>query len=106
MRELANLVERISALYQPGMNPDALAERVLAEHVSMQERSSGRESAQATLTIPVGTLKEMERSILEILFGRLDGNQQRLAGELGVSRVTVWKKLKEIAAQEAPARRC
>ncbi len=100
VREVANIVERISAVYQPGMNPDALAERVLSEHISMQERYLGQDRSEASLTIPLGTLKEMERSILEFMFERLEGNQSRMAEDLGLSRVTVWKKLKEMAGQD------
>ena len=41
----------------------------------------------------------MERYILETSLEELGGNKKALADALGISRVTVWKKLKEFEGQ-------
>ncbi|HPX40992.1 MAG TPA: helix-turn-helix domain-containing protein, partial [Candidatus Hydrogenedentes bacterium] len=44
-------------------------------------------------TIP--TLKEMEEQLIRQALEKLDGNQTEAAAKLGISRSTLWRKMKE-----------
>lgn len=41
------------------------------------------------------TLQEMEKRLIQTALERLDGNQTEVAKQLGISRSTLWRKLKE-----------
>ena len=43
----------------------------------------------------IPTLREMERELIERTLHRLDGNQTEVAKNLGISRSTLWRKMKE-----------
>jgi len=43
----------------------------------------------------IPTLQEMERELIERTLQRLDGNQTEVAKNLGISRSTLWRKMKE-----------
>ncbi len=44
---------------------------------------------------PLPTLQEMERRLIESALERLDGNQSEVAKRMGISRSTLWRKMKE-----------
>lgn len=46
------------------------------------------------ITVKIGTLKEMEQQIIRHLVARFGQNRQVLADQLGISRTTLWKKVK------------
>lgn len=46
-----------------------------------------------TDTLP--TLQEMEKELIERALDKLKGNQTEVAKTLGISRSTLWRKLKE-----------
>jgi len=48
------------------------------------------------ITINLGDIKDMEQQIIEQAFTMFDGNREALAEILGMSRTTLWKRLKEI----------
>ncbi len=103
VRELVNIIERLCIMYKEGQNADALACQLLEDHIAMRRRSLDlhREAGgPGAITVPLGTMKEMEYAILQTLLNRAGGNQKLLAENLGVSRVTVWKKLKELSKSE------
>ncbi|MCL5038401.1 MAG: hypothetical protein M1299_00995, partial [Firmicutes bacterium] len=56
----------------------------------------GREGPDLIQEISVtpGRLEEMEREIIRKMQRALAGNKSELARRLGVSRTTLWKKLK------------
>ena len=43
----------------------------------------------------IPTIEEMERSLIESALERLEGNQTEAAKKLGISRSTLWRKMKE-----------
>lgn len=55
----------------------------------------------ASLALPhydaadIPTLEEMERNLIESALQKLEGNQTEVARKLGVSRSTLWRKMKE-----------
>lgn len=99
VRELVNIVERLCIVYKEGMDVDVLLVRLLDDHILMQSRSVDLhlDNEGGAITVPPGSLKEMEACILQAMLKRAGGNQKRLADMLGISRVTVWKKLKEFS---------
>ncbi len=104
VRELEHIMERLLVLCRSGDSPDALLAGILDEHIAIQreyEQESGPPSG--SITIPEGSMRDMEQNILKEMLVRHGGNRKRLAKELGISRVTVWKKLKELGLEEDSA---
>lgn len=52
-----------------------------------------------TVVVAVGTLDAMVSQLISELVRRSGGNRTRLARQLGISRTTLWKRLKDLAAQ-------
>jgi transcriptional regulator with PAS, ATPase and Fis domain len=103
VRELEFFVEQMLVQYEPATDIDALVAEGFAEHKA--KHGSQRPSAPGdTLTISVGTMREMQQQILAERLERCKGNKKRLARELGLSRATVWKRLlKPDSPEEHPA---
>lgn len=76
VRELQNVVERFCILYQQGVNPEELASSLLAIPYAKDFTS------------------DEEKKIREIL-KQAGGNREKAAELLGISRTTLWRKLKE-----------
>jgi DNA-binding NtrC family response regulator len=83
VRELENAVERAVVLAQdPIMTPEVLPAQVVAGQPA----------------VPIGTpgtLREMEKSLIIETLNRCGGSRKRAAEELGISKTTLWRKLKE-----------
>ena len=90
IRELQNFVERVSVL-MTAHQPDGRAEALLEELVVLQ-----REGQEATAPLP--SLPPERQVLVEALLrnGRAVG---RTAAELGISRTTLWRKLKQYGIQ-------
>ena len=56
------------------------------------------ENFAGDLRVAMGTLDNMERQILREVLQRHDGNKLQAALSLGISRTTLWKKLREAPA--------
>ncbi len=93
VRELESFVEKYVILNMGEDSSFELVEELLAD---LQVNTFASGHREENITIPVGTMKEMEASIISKL--ACSGNMDRveLARKLGLSRTTVWKKLKEI----------
>lgn len=91
VRELETFVEHLSFLGRalPELPPEVLEKRAVEEWL-------GREGPDLIQEISVtpGRLEEMEREIIRKMQRALAGNKSELARRLGVSRTTLWKKLK------------
>lgn len=90
VRELENVVERLVAL--DGTHVPELQTMLFNGQLKLEEKWQPTE----TITVKVGTLEEMEKQIIRHLDKRLGQNRQALADKLGISRTTLWKKVKEI----------
>ena len=90
IRELQNFVERVSVL-MTAHQPDGRAEALLEELVVLQ-----REGQDATAPLP--SLPPERQVLVEALLrnGRAVG---RTAAEPGISRTTLWRKLKQYGIQ-------
>lgn len=90
VRELENVVERLVAL--GGATPSELRHMLFQGQPAEEEPSSPKD----TITVRVSTLREMEQEIIHQLYDRAGDNKQDLAKTLGISRTTLWKRVKEI----------
>lgn len=64
------------------------------------QRGSSRRLALPDLAEDrIPTLSEMEAQLIRTALGKLDGNQTEAAKRLGISRSTLWRKMKEYAIQ-------
>lgn len=50
---------------------------------------------QSHIVVKINTLEKMEEEIIRLLLQKENGNKQSLANKLGISRATIWNKLKE-----------
>ena len=56
-----------------------------------------QETENNYITVKPGTVDEMVNSIIVQLYDKVEGNKSELAKHLGVSRTTLYKKLKELS---------
>ncbi|WP_411330135.1 helix-turn-helix domain-containing protein [Desulfovibrio desulfuricans] len=100
MRELEHILERVFTLYDEQQDFDALITDIMRRHCLRQGMAGPCHPLDDVLQVPRGTMAEMERFILEASLEEHGGNKKALADALGISRVTVWKKLKELEGEE------
>ncbi len=90
IRELNNYFERLIIL----ADGDSLTMDLLdLEQVTEAEE---RASEKNSFKVAPGTLEEIEDQVINILVDRFDGNKGKIADALGISRTTLWKKLKRM----------
>jgi transcriptional regulator of acetoin/glycerol metabolism len=95
IRELRNTVEYAFVLAKgKSIGVEHLPDKLLAGNpgADVQASSPLRPPAAGTGSIPV---KQSEKAALVDALHQADGNQTRAADILGVSRVTVWKRMKK-----------
>ncbi|MEW5784213.1 MAG: sigma 54-interacting transcriptional regulator [Bacillota bacterium] len=99
IRELESFVERLITLAADGSPQEYLStlKILLTELTGMQYGAilSSPSSPEEHLLIKIDTLGEMEKQILSKLKKINNHNNEQLARKLGISRTTLWKKLKE-----------
>lgn len=94
VRELRNFCERFAVLYQPGAAPSELLVHLLGGRYGSQAENSGQTAAP---------ICDRERVLSALEACR--GNKTRAAAQLGISRVTLWRMLKQMepaSSQESP----
>lgn len=107
VRELQNFVEKIMILSDgKRISYETLKEMLCSalredDDSCLTSVSKAKEQNSGTLTVPKGTLKEMEDYIISELYVRNGKNKEKLHQELGISLATIWRRLKEI---EKPSR--
>ncbi len=93
VRELANYVERYAVLSQ---------KTEVAHSLLFQEFGAGKEEEERNthdadlMTLKIDTLVNMEKQIIKGVVGRCRGNKLQAALLLGVSRSTVWNKVRDV----------
>lgn len=93
VRELENVVERIAvlALAFPARTPDDLVQEVLFGH------AQGAVAGPAAIPLQAHAKALETDHVLQVLEA-CQGNHKAAAAMLGVSRTTLWRKLKQISA--------
>jgi len=97
VRELENFLQKYALLVEDAADPAALVAAMLEEARRMHSRPAAPEwdGSTGAVTVTVGTLAEMEREILVKLDAALGHDRTRLSRLLGISRTTLWKRLRE-----------
>lgn len=99
VRELRNFVERVLANSQRSQIPGEDFEELFSEHVSHNNvvlQTKGYVPDENSIAIPIGSLHEMEESIIKTLMDKYNGDKKLLAYRLKLSDTTLWRRLKNI----------
>ncbi|MHC1760752.1 MAG: sigma 54-interacting transcriptional regulator [Negativicutes bacterium] len=98
VRELGNLVERFAVLSSQFLIIDLQFIKSylgITDPENKEDKKSEQQCENEYFRIRVGDMAMMEKQLVEYAILRCSGNRIRAAEMLGVSRTTVWKKLKE-----------
>lgn len=97
VRELENFVEKYVILSDGSKDNFRLMEELVDELYRFKEDAKNLKREEGRyITINVGTLEYMERQIIEKLYHQNNLDKKQLAFLLGISRTTLWKKLKSL----------
>jgi transcriptional regulator with PAS, ATPase and Fis domain len=91
VRELEYFLEKLVVLYDDCEDFDRFVAETLREHMERREDAVCGEESADTVTLRVGSMKDMQAQIVASLLERNGGNKGGLAKQLGVSRTTIWK---------------
>lgn len=107
IRELETLMEKIVITADSDIIDEAFIKNTLEEytgnHLVVDEAKPDTSSTpledlpgnQNHIVVKINTLEKMEEEIIRQLLQKENGNKQSLANKLGISRATIWNKLKE-----------
>ncbi|NLL58804.1 MAG: sigma 54-interacting transcriptional regulator [Firmicutes bacterium] len=104
VRELENFIEKYVILSEGTKENFRLMEELVDELYRFKEDTQNfKHDEERYITVNIGTLEYMERQIIEKLYRQNNLDKKDLASRLGISRTTLWKKLKalETAAQDS-----
>ena len=93
VRELYNFLERFAIMVTGPEEYDSVF-REMMDELYVQPRARTAEEEQ--ITIPLGTMEEMERAIIRQLLERFDGDKRLVEQVLEISSTTLWRRLKEM----------
>jgi transcriptional regulator with PAS, ATPase and Fis domain len=93
VRELENFLHKYAVLCQGAPDPVRIMSELMNEATLSLQSLSGQE---LSINVDIGTLEEMENQILVHLDRSSGMDRAELARFLGISRTTLWKRLKEI----------
>jgi transcriptional regulator with PAS, ATPase and Fis domain len=91
IRELENFIERV-VVVGPQLHDQLISDLQLQSSLYSQQVN---ESDKEYVKVKVGRIEEMENQIFNELILSYDGNKSELADKLGISRTTLWKKMKQ-----------
>ncbi|MBO8167874.1 MAG: sigma 54-interacting transcriptional regulator [Thermoanaerobacteraceae bacterium] len=93
IRELSNVIERLVILAEGSFIGMELLDM---ESIAVERENGEASNTEERLTISAGTLEEMEDQIIDIYVTKFSGNKTEIANQLGISRTTLWKRLKRL----------
>ena len=97
VRELENFMNKYVILSEGSKDSFRLMEELVDELYRFREDSKILKGNEDNfLTINIGTLEYMEQQIIRKLSQQYDIDKKDLASLLGISRTTLWKKLKAL----------
>jgi len=91
IRELENFIESYVVLF--GLFEPKRTEEILSSMLGSQAPDKSKENT-VKIAVKIGDLKEMERHLILALQRQIN-DKNELARILGISRVTLWRKLRE-----------
>ena len=98
IRELENFVEKLVILANGPVIDKEFTEQLLMGHIAHKDTSLFVEQPKDkdAVVIEIGDLREMELQIIRSVSNMVKGDKNKIAEKLGISRTTLWKKLKEL----------
>ncbi len=97
VRELENFTEKMVILAEQPVIGEDFIQQLLSDHVVYRDTGIETDKERDDLIeISIGPLKEMELQIIEAISNRVRGDKKLLAEKLGISRTTLWKRLREL----------
>ncbi|SFG75243.1 sigma 54-interacting transcriptional regulator [Sporolactobacillus nakayamae] len=96
IRELENLLERVTVLFHSDI-PKAIVLQEVEEEISKNQSVMQDESNDRTpFSYQTQTLQQIENDVIDLRLQHFNGNKERTAQSLGMSRATLWRKLNDI----------
>ncbi|MGL6105642.1 sigma 54-interacting transcriptional regulator [Romboutsia sp.] len=101
VRQLEAFIERLAVMTEDDFIDDIVFFELYFELAGKNKKEIFNdaivpENNMKKLTIELGTLKDIESQILVYLYNQSNENIQEMADTLGISRTTLWRKLKLI----------
>lgn len=97
VRELENFAEKMAILAESPVIDEYFIRQLLEGHAvykgTWPEREKERDDC---IKVKIGPLRDMELQLIEAVSSRVKGDKKALAERLGISRTTLWKRLKEL----------
>ena len=101
IRQLENFTEKMCILSNSPIINETLVEQLLNGGLYKTEGPNiGQGNSGETITLDICNIKDIELQIIKEANKLFKGNKTLLAEKLGMSRTTLWKRLKEIEAKE------
>jgi len=101
IRQLQNFTEKMCILSNTSVINESLVRQLLNLGLQKTERmNAAKENRAETITLDIRNIKDIELQIIKEASKVFKGNKTLLAEKLGMSRTTLWKRLKEIEAME------
>lgn len=102
VRELENFTEKMCVLSDKNIINEELVRRLLENYsgYSFQEKEPIENPDK--ITVNLGNLKDIENQVIMQANKLFKNDKNYLAEKLGISRTTLWKKLKELEKSDKP----
>ncbi|ANX11633.1 hypothetical protein ABE41_006405 [Fictibacillus arsenicus] len=93
VRELENVIERMTTVGKVSND----MKKILLDHpIGILNQTEKSLQVKGSIELTLGTLEEMENQIIYHFQKSYQGNKQEMAEKLGLSRTTLWKKIKKL----------
>ncbi|MBM7656509.1 sigma 54-interacting transcriptional regulator [Neobacillus cucumis] len=99
IRELENMLERLVVLYQTEIPKEIILQEMMKELREQNEpkwNDQNQGKYEEHHSILDGTLRDIEKQVILNNLEKFNGNKDLTAQKLGISRATLWRKLKEL----------
>ncbi|MDO9536227.1 MAG: sigma 54-interacting transcriptional regulator [Bacillota bacterium] len=97
VRELENFIQKYVILSEGTRDNFRLMEELVDELYRFREDSKTmKQDRDDYIMVNISTLEEMEQQIIKKLYQQNNEDKKDLANRLGISRTTLWKKLKSL----------
>lgn len=98
VRELENFTERFVILCSNVLSTEELVNHLIFPTPGQENTAviTSKDGGKLTVNVEVGPIRQMEDNIIEEVYKLTGKNKYKTALLLGISRTTVWKKIKEI----------